>query len=59
MRGIFNDEARIQRWLDVEAALALEQAKLGMIPTAAAEEIAAKSKFDAIDMDLVLHHLAV
>lgn len=59
MRGIFNDQARIQRWLDVEAALALEQAKLGMIPTAAAEEIAAKSKFDAIDMDLVLHHLAV
>ncbi|QYX57592.1 adenylosuccinate lyase [Roseovarius sp. SCSIO 43702] len=58
MRGVFNDEARIQRWLDVEAALALEQAALGMIPQEAADEIAAKSRYDAIDMDLVLRELA-
>lgn len=59
MRNVFNDEARIQRWLDVEAALALVQADLGMIPAKAAKEIAAKSRYDAIDMDLVLHHLAI
>ncbi|PVH28923.1 adenylosuccinate lyase [Pararhodobacter oceanensis] len=59
MRNVFNDEARIQRWLDVEAALALVQADLGMIPAEAAKEIAAKSQFDQIDMDYVLHHLAI
>lgn len=59
MRGVFNDRARMQAWLDVEAALALVQADLGMIPQAAAAEIASKSHYDAIDKDLVLHHLKV
>lgn len=59
MRRVFNDENRMQRWLDVEAALALVQARLGMIPQAAADEIAAKSKLAHIDMDFVLHHLKI
>lgn len=59
MRRIFSDENRMQRWLDVESALALVQAQLGMIPQEAANEIAAKSKLAHIDIDLVLHHLKV
>lgn len=44
MRQIFSDEYRLQYWLDVEAALARVQAKLGMIPREAAEEISAKAQ---------------
>lgn len=44
MREIFTDEYRLQCWLEVEAALARVQAKLGIIPRAAAEEICAKAK---------------
>jgi 3-carboxy-cis,cis-muconate cycloisomerase len=43
MRAVFADEARLQRMLDVEAALARAEAKLGLIPAAAAEEITAKA----------------
>ena len=55
MRGMFNDAARMQRWLDVEAALA--QAELGMIPERAAREIAAKACYEAIDRRQVLRDL--
>jgi adenylosuccinate lyase len=50
LRAIFNDRNRVQKWYDYEAALALEQAELGIIPRAAAQEIAAKAS--AADMDL-------
>ena len=43
MRAVFADEARLQRMLDVEAALARAQAKLGLIPAEAALEITAKA----------------
>ena len=39
MRGVFSDENRVQKYLDFEAALARAQARLGIIPQAAAEEI--------------------
>jgi 3-carboxy-cis,cis-muconate cycloisomerase len=39
MRRIFSDEARVQYYLDIEAALARVQARLGIIPEEAAEEI--------------------
>ena len=55
MRGVFNDKARMQRWLDVEAAQA--QAELGMIPERAAREIGAKSRYEAIDRRQVLREL--
>ena len=32
MREVWSDPAMIQRWLDVEAALARAQARLGIIP---------------------------
>ncbi len=39
MRSVFSDESRVQFYLDIEAALARAQARLGIIPQAAAEEI--------------------
>ena len=40
MRSIFDEENRLQKWLDVEAAIALAQAAVGDIPKEAADEIA-------------------
>ena len=53
LRAIFNDHNRVQKWFDFEAALALEQAALGIIPGAAAEEIAANAKISKIDIAAV------
>ena len=39
MVRMFSDEAMVQRYLDVEAALARAQAKLGLIPNTAARAI--------------------
>jgi len=39
MRRVFSDESRVQKYLDFEAALARAQARLGIIPRDAAEEI--------------------
>ena len=50
MRAVFSDEARLQRMLDVEAALARAQAKLGLIPAEAAEEITAKADISRFDL---------
>jgi len=52
-RRIFCDECRHQRWLDIEAALALSQADLGMIPRHVADRIAASAHLDRIDLDQV------
>jgi len=40
MRSIFDEENRLQKWLDVEAAIAQSQAAVGDIPKEAADEIA-------------------
>lgn len=50
LRTIFGERNRIQKWLDFEAALAAAQAELGIIPKAAAEEIAARCQAEAIDI---------
>src|SRR6202045_1624138 len=39
MRRIFADESRIQKYLDIEAALARAQVRLGIIPQNACDEI--------------------
>lgn len=52
-RRIFCDVCRMQRWLEVEAALALSQAELGLIPLEAAADIAAAARIDQIDLDRV------
>jgi 3-carboxy-cis,cis-muconate cycloisomerase len=51
VREIFTDEHRLQRWLDVEAALARVQGKLGMIPNEAAQEVSAKAKIENLNLD--------
>src|SRR5437660_7459650 len=50
MRQIFSDEHRVQCYLDIEAALARVQARLGLIPQRAADEITTKCTLDIIDM---------
>lgn len=50
MRTLFSDETTVQRWLDVEAALAKVQGEMGIIPAEAAKEIQAKSKVENIDL---------
>jgi len=53
LRAIFNDESRVQKWYDYEAALALAQAELGLIPRAAASEIALKAKVANVDLEAI------
>jgi len=50
MRAIWDDRAMVQRWLDVEAALASTQAELGLVPASAAREIARRARVDLIDL---------
>jgi 3-carboxy-cis,cis-muconate cycloisomerase len=50
MRAIWDDRAMIQRWLDVESALATVEAGLGIVPRAAAREIARKARVELIDL---------
>lgn len=50
MRTIWDDRAAIQRWLDVEAALAAVEAELGIIPRASAREIARKARVELLDL---------
>ncbi len=50
MRAIWDDRAMVQRWLDVEAALAAAQAELGLVPASAAREIARRARVDLIDL---------
>jgi adenylosuccinate lyase len=40
MSHVFEEEHRLQKWLDVEAAVARAQASVGDIPATAAKEIA-------------------
>ncbi len=49
MRAVFDEAAYFQRMLDVEAALAKVQARLGIIPTEAAETIAQAARYDNLD----------
>src|SRR3954462_2325496 len=55
MREVFSDYALISRYVEVEIALARAQARCGVIPTEAAEEIAAKSNPATLDFDLLRH----
>ena len=49
--ALFEQDARWQAWLDVEAALAKGEAALGMIPEAAAAEIVRKCDLSLFDRD--------
>jgi 3-carboxy-cis,cis-muconate cycloisomerase len=49
MRSVFSDETRTKFYLDIEAALARVQARLGIIPARAAAEIDRQCKVENID----------
>ena len=50
-KSIFSDTHRLQRWLDIEVALAQSQAELGIIPLKAAEMIKAVANLEAFDLE--------
>ena len=49
MRAVFEEHAYFQRMLDVEAALARVQARLGIIPADAAPAITAAARYENLD----------
>ncbi|HUF88232.1 MAG TPA: adenylosuccinate lyase family protein [Thermohalobaculum sp.] len=49
MQAVFADEATVQRYLDIEAALAQAQAKLGIIPAEAADAIGTAADVARVD----------
>src|SRR5690242_8086282 len=50
MRDVWSDENRTRKYLDIEAALARVQGRLGIIPKEAADEIVRHCTIDQIDM---------
>lgn len=50
MRRVWSDENRTQKYLDIEAALARVQGRLGIIPQEAADEIVSNCVLSKIDM---------
>ena len=57
VRAIFCDLHRMQRWMDVEVALAQTQAALGIIPRAAADELARSGLLRLLDQEVILEKL--
>lgn len=55
MRGVFADRSLIQRYIEVEVALARAEARCGVIPTEAAEVITRESRLDRVDFDHMRH----
>src|ERR1700733_356174 len=53
MRRVFSDENRVQCYLDIEAALARVQARLGIIPQHAADEIVKHCHVEEYDFALL------
>jgi 3-carboxy-cis,cis-muconate cycloisomerase len=53
MREVFCDHALLSRYIEVEIALARAEARCGVIPREAADEIAAKCNLATLDLDLL------
>jgi len=51
MREIFSDRNMVQKWIDVEVALAEAEAELGVIPKEAAAEIRKKGKVENFSLE--------
>jgi 3-carboxy-cis,cis-muconate cycloisomerase len=51
MRRVWSDENRTRKYLEIEAALARVQARLGIIPKDAAAEIERNCRLEKIDLD--------
>ena len=50
MRKLWNDRVTLQRWLDVEVALAEVEAELGIVPKKAAREIKQQARIENLDL---------
>src|SRR4030088_543144 len=48
-----DERARLQSWLDIVAALARAQARLGIIPVEAAEQISSHARAESLDLEFV------
>jgi 3-carboxy-cis,cis-muconate cycloisomerase len=55
MHAIFSDRSLIERYLEVEVALARAEANCGVIPPEAADAIAREARIDRIDFDHLAH----
>ncbi|MCA7001053.1 class-II fumarase/aspartase family protein [Dickeya solani] len=55
MRAIFDDHELIRKYVEVEIALAKAEARCGVIPQQAADEIAKTCNADTLDFDLLRH----
>jgi len=59
MRAVFSDEVLVQRYLEVEVALAQAEAATGVIPAHAAEAITAAARTIQIDFDRLRHETEI
>lgn len=59
MRAVFDDKELIRKYVEVEIALAKAEAKCGVIPQEAAEEIARTCNADSLDFDLLRHETEI
>jgi adenylosuccinate lyase len=55
MRALWDDRATLQRWLDVEAALSLVEAEVGLVPRTAARAIARQARLERLDLRKIKH----
>jgi adenylosuccinate lyase len=53
LRAVFDERARLQSWLDILAALARAQARLGIIPSESAEAITQAADVERLDLGFV------
>lgn len=58
LRAVFSDENRVQKWYDVEATLASEQAAFGIVPREAAGEIMRNAKVAKVDLAEIARAMA-
>ncbi|MCA7011785.1 adenylosuccinate lyase family protein [Dickeya dadantii] len=59
MRAIFDDHELIRKYVEVEIALAKAEARCGVIPQQAADEIARTCNADTLDFDLLRHETEI
>jgi 3-carboxy-cis,cis-muconate cycloisomerase len=59
MRAVFDDKELIRKYVQVEIALAKAEAHCGVIPAAAAKEIAERCSAEALDLDLLRHETEI
>ena len=59
IRAVFEERTMLQRWLDVEAALAGAQADLHLIPREAAAAITLAARVENLDLATIKRDLAV